>query len=261
MDWLNKVGFAAVPTTLVDAEKAFYAFRNNDPDGNGKKDTYAFSEDGIHVIYGAYGVQPGGKRDASAVWLDKGGKLVHSVVQPEMQSALATLARYYKDEVLDPEFVTGENKGGSWSVSTAFIQGRIGMSNRAYFPQWMPAPMKGGYQGLNVTEFAKIHGEKAREIIGYGGPLKVVGRDSGINQEPLLMNQVISFGKPLEKEPDRLGKLLTIIEAIETDLKNVTNAYFGIEGKHYEMVNGIPASIGKYQPFPTSPPSAAISPS
>ena len=42
--WLEAVG-AEIPRTLADAEKIFYKFANEDPDGNGVKDTY-----GLHYI-------------------------------------------------------------------------------------------------------------------------------------------------------------------------------------------------------------------
>ncbi|MBQ4281943.1 MAG: extracellular solute-binding protein, partial [Spirochaetales bacterium] len=53
-DWLDNLGLKA-PTTLDELYDVLYAFRNNDPDGNGKKDTYgygAFVED--YVAYEAY---------------------------------------------------------------------------------------------------------------------------------------------------------------------------------------------------------------
>ena len=40
-DWLENVGIEKVPETLDEYEEAFYKFSQDDPDGNGKKDTYA----------------------------------------------------------------------------------------------------------------------------------------------------------------------------------------------------------------------------
>ena len=53
--WLEAVG-EEIPRTLADAERVFYKFANDDPDGNGVKDTYALSQDGMNQVYGAYGV-------------------------------------------------------------------------------------------------------------------------------------------------------------------------------------------------------------
>ena len=53
-DWLDKLGLKA-PTTLDELYDVLYAFTYNDPDGNGKNDTYgygAFVED--YVAYEAY---------------------------------------------------------------------------------------------------------------------------------------------------------------------------------------------------------------
>ncbi|MBO9610994.1 MAG: hypothetical protein J7639_33910, partial [Paenibacillaceae bacterium] len=41
-DWLTNVG-ADIPTTLQQLEDVFVKFRNNDPDKNGKNDTYALT--------------------------------------------------------------------------------------------------------------------------------------------------------------------------------------------------------------------------
>ncbi|MNW18704.1 hypothetical protein D3C71_2183690 [compost metagenome] len=49
-------------------------------------------------------------------------------IQPEMKEGLKLLAKWYKDGVIDPEFVTGENKGGYWATSHAFINNRVGVT-------------------------------------------------------------------------------------------------------------------------------------
>ena len=57
-DWLEKVGIDKIPETLDEAEEAFYKIVNEDPDGDGAKDTYAMSTYGIHAVLNAYGGHP-----------------------------------------------------------------------------------------------------------------------------------------------------------------------------------------------------------
>ena len=42
-EWLKAIGYDEPPTTLEQLEDVLTKFRNNDPDGNGKKDTYGMS--------------------------------------------------------------------------------------------------------------------------------------------------------------------------------------------------------------------------
>lgn len=49
-DWLKKVGITKTPETLEEFEEAFYKFAKEDPDGNGKNDTYGLSLSGIPAM-------------------------------------------------------------------------------------------------------------------------------------------------------------------------------------------------------------------
>ncbi|MEI6810195.1 MAG: hypothetical protein WCN95_15865, partial [bacterium] len=60
MDWLKKVGITNIPETIEEMHIAFKKFVEDDPDGDGKRDTYAFSSPMVYwaafnEIYGAYG--------------------------------------------------------------------------------------------------------------------------------------------------------------------------------------------------------------
>lgn len=45
-EWLKNIGYDAPPTTLEELEDVLTKFRNDDPDQNGKKDTYGMSARG-----------------------------------------------------------------------------------------------------------------------------------------------------------------------------------------------------------------------
>jgi len=53
-DWLKNLGVTDLPYTLDDFITLMYKFRNDDPDKNGKKDTYGFSTSAIRAIFGAF---------------------------------------------------------------------------------------------------------------------------------------------------------------------------------------------------------------
>lgn len=126
--WLEAIG-EEMPTTLEDAERVWYAFAHNDPDGNGVDDTYGLSQGGMNQVYYAYGLYTD--------WImGEDGQLVNSDVSPRRREALEKLAQYYADGVLDPEFITGENNGGYWGVSHAFTNGRIGYTQHGNYSHW-----------------------------------------------------------------------------------------------------------------------------
>ncbi|MGO4375530.1 ABC transporter substrate-binding protein, partial [Paenibacillus sp. MCAF20] len=54
-DWLKKVGITKTPETIEEVEQALIKFTNDDPDGNGEKDTYGMSDFAIPAIMGAFG--------------------------------------------------------------------------------------------------------------------------------------------------------------------------------------------------------------
>lgn len=97
-DWLDNVGLEQ-PETLEDYYNVLVAFTDQDPDGNGKKDTYGLTgiEINFNHIYNAFGVNPGH-------WYEREGKLVIGEMTDEFKEAVLTLSKWYKEGLIDPEF-------------------------------------------------------------------------------------------------------------------------------------------------------------
>lgn len=227
-DWLKKLGINEIPKKLEDVEKAFYKFRNEDPDGNGKKDTYALSQDGINTIYGAFGVMPG-------LWLeDKSGNLVFSSVDPKAKEALALLNKWYKDELIDPEFVTGENKGGYWANSHSFANGRIGYTSKGAYYHWRDFSLEEkGLPLIGNSELIKATNPNMSFAFGY----PPAGKDgqSGTARSPYVLFST-GFSGELVKDEGKLAKFFSMME-VWCGLDNIEDAIvqsFGIKGKHWD---------------------------
>ncbi|RKP55585.1 extracellular solute-binding protein [Cohnella endophytica] len=113
-DWLDKLGLE-VPKTLDDLEKVAKAFVEQDPDGNGKKDTFGISGPqsggqlyatfltqtnntfGFDPIFSSLHSYPG-------YWLkDANGQPAYGSIQPETKEALAKLRDFYSKGLVDPE--------------------------------------------------------------------------------------------------------------------------------------------------------------
>lgn len=143
-DWMDAVGFK---TDLQKYDYAYYSdggltidqvgdllkrYRYDDPNGDGKQDTYGIgvhsnsssleSQDKFPTIFGAYNVR-------LASWQVENGKIVWSLISERYRQALTTLARWYKEGIVDPEFVT-DKRGDLVKKFSNGLVGAYGENNR-----------------------------------------------------------------------------------------------------------------------------------
>jgi putative aldouronate transport system substrate-binding protein len=129
-DWLEKLSLQP-PKTMADVLAISKAFSENDPDGNGKKDTF-----GLGMTKGLWGGSNGlegfmaGYQAYPNIWVEGAdGKLVFGSIQPEVKKALQELQNMMKSGQIDKEF--GIKDGGK--VAEDITAGKIGME---YGEQW-----------------------------------------------------------------------------------------------------------------------------
>ncbi|WP_430160490.1 extracellular solute-binding protein [Paenibacillus algorifonticola] len=258
-DWLDKLGLP-VPETLSDFEKVIYAFANEDPDGNGMKDTYGLSREGMNVVFGAFG---------QIVFADqlyfgvKNEKLVIGALEPEMKQALHYLRKWYADGVIDPEFVTGENKGGYKHLSHAFINGKIGMTSMGNYYHWI---QNGDYwvmkdQGsangeeipveatFNVKELTA--GNPQARIV-FGQPFRGPEGKRGSKAYDMLMS-FTAIGADAAKEPGKMETILQILDDVSAnpDLDEYTSMKYGIKGTHWTWAGDSKEDVIVLPPYDT----------
>ena len=227
-DWLIKLGFDKAPETLEEMEKAVYGITNDDPDGNGENDTYGLSKTGMEMVYGAYGYLPD-------IWQDRDGKLVFGAVQPETKQALSTLAKWYQDGVIDPEFVTGENQGGYYAVSHSFNNNRIGLTSLGAYYHWKPIFFPGDSKSEVYLELQKAN-PAALETIMYGKPVTgPEGKSGMLGASAILPLETFGFGVQLENEKEKYAKILQIFDEMSSSYENYMESIFGIKGVHWDF--------------------------
>lgn len=228
-DWLKNVGIDKIPASLKEAEEAFYKFVNEDPDKNGKKDTYALSNFGIKAVYGAFGLQP-------SIWMERDGGVKYSSLLPEMKDALTLLNKWYKDGLIDPEFITGENKGQYWANTVSMWNGKIGFSVPGTYyhvnPKLNPDDPSDLGSG-NWQNFKKLQGESAT----YAPGMPLVGPTglSGIEKWGVTSGSAVGLGKDVAKDPKKMIKWLQMIEKLNTDEEYYRLAQFGIKGEMWDI--------------------------
>jgi putative aldouronate transport system substrate-binding protein len=166
-DWLKKLNLKA-PTNVQEYEAVMDAFTNNDPDGNGKKDTYGM----------AFGANTGYHKptmnfmtDASFIfgqdqpyqWL-KGtdGKLQYGSTKPSVKDALGKLQEWFSKGYISPDFGTQDAAkamadftsgkagitfapgwAGGWPVGTAVTEAKAKNLALDFKPYPIPAGIKG----------------------------------------------------------------------------------------------------------------------
>ncbi|GAB2697107.1 extracellular solute-binding protein [Paenibacillus thermoaerophilus] len=226
-DWLDKVGITKIPETLDEFKEAVYKFRNDDPDGNGKKDTYGMSNSAMMNVFGAYGIW----KDA---WTIRDGKVVHSAVTPEAKKALETLRQWKADDVINPEWVVGENQGGYWALSHDFINGKIGTSSHGESYHWAIRQFEGGFEGQNITELNKITNGKAQ--VAFGKPPKGPDGKFGNILAGTKGTASLALGKNAA-DPEKKHRIMELIEGIYADFDLWLKVRHGEKGVNYDIGN------------------------
>ncbi|MFE5320790.1 extracellular solute-binding protein [Paenibacillus sp. NPDC056579] len=111
-DWLKQVGINLPKViTLNDLEKVARAFIEQDPDGNGKKDTYGIQGTSTFVTgttnYNSFDGVFTALKSFPKIWVkDSGGNIVYGSTMPETKQALAKLREWYAQGLIDKEFGT-----------------------------------------------------------------------------------------------------------------------------------------------------------
>lgn len=103
-DWLDNLGLE-VPHTVEELGEVARAFAHEDPDGNGKDDTYGFLDRqesfslGFRTISGYFGA-------GAAFELDSDGNVVSSYDTDAMKTAMEWYRELYDDGAINPDFPT-----------------------------------------------------------------------------------------------------------------------------------------------------------
>jgi len=136
-DWLDKVGMD-VPETMEEWEAVLTAFRDNDLNGNGKKDEVPFSTAATaaytaHVFAGAYGLGSFGYFLSPDT-----GKVTHSVLEPGYKEYLTTMNRWYSEGLLNTNYIsTGIPELDSMMLNDQL--GAIYIDNNNDMPKYLQA--------------------------------------------------------------------------------------------------------------------------
>ena len=128
-DWLDNLGLEA-PTTIDEFEEVIRAFTEDDPDGNGEKDTYGFTYEGDTIYNNGWCADPvtifsvyTGKNLPGQWQEDEDGKLVYGSLDEGNKKALERLAKWHANGWTFQEAAAT----GAWDAMTQFTEGKAGI--------------------------------------------------------------------------------------------------------------------------------------
>lgn len=169
-DWLDNLGLQ-MPATIDDFYNDCKAFTTQDPDKNGKNDTFGLASLAnlgyLSSIFLAYGVNPN-----EGFWSMVDGKLMPDSVRPETKDALAFMKKLYVDGYYDKDSLALQfsqleekatsGKEGFFVFPSAGVAARVNVNlkkqnSNAEFVTCEPPKGPNGYQGISIgTDVANI---------------------------------------------------------------------------------------------------------
>ncbi|MEK3721606.1 extracellular solute-binding protein [Paenibacillus sp. FSL H8-0034] len=216
-DWLDKLGLKA-PGTLEEFKAVAKAFTEQDPDGNGKKDTIGltgFELDTFAPLFGSFGVGSPGN-----LYL-KNDKLTDAMFDPMMKDALTYIKDLMDSGGVDMEYITNKN---GLAIEKAY-QGKAGI----IYTGWQSFLRKDSevkWKGVNPNaQWVQLASPK-----GPGGQF-----DASYDYGKAPQYFVIS--KAVEKDPAKLQKILDVFNYMASP-EGLNLVSYGIEGRHYKLNGG-----------------------
>ena len=209
-DWMEKLNLQ-VPTTVQELYDVAYAFTYNDPDGNGKNDTFGLTAaKGMYVfdtIMGSYDTV------LSNNIIIRDGKVTNTLEQPGMVEGLTWCKKFVDDKIIDPDCITT-------SGADKFRAGTAGMITCSWTGIWKAY----GQQ--------QIHDVNPNAVTNFFTTLKseVGTEDRMLTVDLNSAGTVMSLNADLSEE--KLQAFFKLVDYIISD-EGGNLVYYGQEGVHW----------------------------
>ena len=218
-DWLDQLGLP-VPTDVHALYTTLKAFRERDPNGNGRRDEvpYFVRESAeLGRLFTLWDARSSGSDSAHDFYVE-GGKVRHPYADPAYRVAIRNVAQWYREGLIDREVFTrgprardvllANNQGGlthDWFASTASYNGVL--EKRIPGFKLLPLPPPASISGRRIEE-------NRRALLKPDG-----WAITAANKQPVETIKLFDFYF------SDIGRRL---------------ANFGVEGVHYDLVDGQP---------------------
>ncbi|AHG21895.2 sugar ABC transporter permease [Chania multitudinisentens RB-25] len=192
-DWLDKLGLQ-MPQTVEELYSVLKAFKEQDPNGNGKPDEIPFLNRDPEEVFRLVNFW-GARSTGSNTWMDfyvEDGKIKHPFAESAFRDGIKQVGIWYKEGLIDPEIFTrkarsreqlfGSNQGGmthDWFASTALFNGALSKSVPGFKLVPMPPP---------INRLGQRWEEDARQIPRPDG-----WAISALNKDPVSTIKLFDF--------------------------------------------------------------------
>lgn len=215
-DWLDNLGLKA-PETMEEFYQVAKAFTENDPDGNGKKDTVGIaghvSQTGLGSLYW---IEMG--FNGSGDWKLVDGKLVHRDLLPGTRDGLIWLNKAYKEGLIPADFAVMKLN----QVKDMLKSGKSGISTGIVADSWEP-----------TTELRKT--DPKAEFLPLSYITLPDGTKYGQQKERGLFGMYVI---PKTVEEEKVKKLLEFMN-FGSSQEGDDLARYGIQDIHYTEKDGV----------------------
>ncbi|WP_052737911.1 extracellular solute-binding protein [Bacillus sp. SA1-12] len=215
-DWLDNLGLK-VPTTIDEITEVAKAFTFNDPDQNGKNDTYGITGGGLAGFTGVFSAFGAGTPGNFYI---KDGEVINSLYDPAMKDALGFIKGMIDEGVVDPELIANTGRQHLDKI----YKGQYGL----IYHSWTDIAKKENQEEIKLVN-PKAEWIQIKAPAGPGGNLDGV-------YDVATVSRMWSLPKSLEKEPEKLEKILELFNYVSEREGNLLVMY-GEEGKNYK-ING-----------------------
>ncbi|MFE5318145.1 extracellular solute-binding protein [Paenibacillus sp. NPDC056579] len=155
-DWLDKLGLK-MPTNMDELYEAMKAFTNNDPDGNGKNDTYGVILN-IRAFENVFNKTIGD-------WKVQDGKLVPTVYLSTEKDALMYANKLYKEKLIPEDFLMLKPS----QILDMLKAGKAGVATQAIDQVWnITAELRKQKPDAYMEPIVSLNGVSETEIGSFG---------------------------------------------------------------------------------------------
>ncbi|MGF7029388.1 putative aldouronate transport system substrate-binding protein [Paenibacillus mucilaginosus] len=211
-DWLNKLGLKE-PATIDEWYSVLKAFKEKDPNGNGKADELPFTGNWgpgnltkLHDFAPAFGIIGG--------FMMKGDKVAFGPVEPEYKKFLEEMAKWYKEGLVDPEILTNDGKAFDYKVTNNLAGSYVG----------------GVFSGMGKY-YNLMKDQAGFELTGVPSALAPDGKSYAAFN---LNQKVLTYGEAITSSASK-DKQKYIVQWMDFNYSPQGHALFnfGIEGESY----------------------------
>lgn len=204
-DWMKKLNLEA-PKTFEEVVEIARAFTNDDPDGNGKRDTYGLglqkdffnnSFGDIMGVAAAYGTPTLSRADNDMWFKSSDGTITNGSIQPGMKEALQALQNMYADGLIDPEFGVKDGSALVEDITSSKIGMFFGYSGSAFYPG---SVLYNTDHNAKFVPYAVPAAEGHKVVIGNYWPVQGYYMVNSTYEHPEVLVKLLNITKSINNE-------------------------------------------------------------